>query len=269
LVRKKLKKECTDSVLSEPVEVLEQSNKLSIKLLGSFQLQYEGNTITLQRKSSLRLLFYLAVYYNQKIPKDILLEELFAEGKYASQNNRFYVSLSTLRKALEPNLPAARLSKYIVQNGELFFLDKNLCNIDLEDFQLLIAAQDGLSAEDRLRNLKRAVSLYQGDLLAEFPYESFLEPIREETKKSFVRILKELANSFWKQNDFNQALDYYDQALRHDAYDESVYWEYLERLLQKGNNHQAKQIGSKMVEIIEGELGVPVKERLRTLFSRW
>ncbi|WP_413300011.1 BTAD domain-containing putative transcriptional regulator [Bacillus sp. 1P10SD] len=244
-----------------------KSSKLTIKLFGSFQLQVNGKTIALQRKSSLRLLFYLAVQSQQKIPKDILVEELFGDGNYSSQNNRFYVSLSTLRKALEPDLGAARLSKYIIQSGEFIFLDKNECEIDLERFRLLVQPVIGQSNEERIDNLKKAVELYQGDLLAEYPYESFLDPIRETTKQSYLQILKELGKHYWGQKDITQGMHYYDLIIQQDEYAEDVYWEYIRLLLENGLVSSAQQIGSKMENVIEGELGIPIKDKLQGLFS--
>lgn len=244
----------------------EQNCKLSIKLLGHFQLQLGGNDVALQRKSSLRLLFFLAIQSQQKIPKDILLEELFGDGAYSSQNNRFYVSLSTLRKALEPDLESAKLSKYIVQNGEFIFLDKSHCEIDLERFRLLIQTA-GQSIEERMANLEMAVSLYQGDLLAEYPYEAFLEPIRESTKQSYLRTLKELGQYYWSQKDFTQGMAYYEKILEHDEFAEDVYWEYIKLLIKNNFINHAKQIGIKMEHAIEGELGIPVKVKLQEWFS--
>ncbi|WP_462409878.1 BTAD domain-containing putative transcriptional regulator [Neobacillus sp. Marseille-QA0830] len=244
------------------------SEKLSIKLLGSFQLQYDGKDITLQRKSSLRLLFYLAVHYREKIPKDVLLEELFADGSYASQNNRFYVSVSTLRKALEPDLTSARNSKYIIQSGELFFLDETACSIDLAEFHRQVAAAEGQSGDGRILALKMAAGFYQGELLAEFPYESFLEPVREATRQRFLRVLQELAQYYWKENDFKIGMQYYDQLLSHDPYVEAVYWEYLELLLKNGFHSHAQQVGLKMEKMVGDELGIPVKTKIQALFSR-
>lgn len=52
-----------------------------------------------------------------------------------------------------------------------------------------------------------------------------------------------------------------------DQFTESIYWEYIHLLVNNGMMSFAKQIGSKMEKFIEGELGIPVKEKLRLLFG--
>src|SRR5581483_5640950 len=82
----------------------EQEKGIVLQMLGPLRIKRDGNELTIPRKSSLLLLLCLAVNYGKKLPKDQILEDLFPSGEYLAQNNRFYVSLSTLRKTLEPDL---------------------------------------------------------------------------------------------------------------------------------------------------------------------
>ncbi|RDI41361.1 tetratricopeptide repeat protein [Falsibacillus pallidus] len=252
--------------VSAPVE--RTASGLSVSLLGNFQLMQNGNEISLKRKSSLRLMVYLAAQYGQKIPKDRLLEDLFPDGSYHSQTNRFYVSLSGLRKSLEPDAASGRQSRYIIQTGESIYFDDQYCDIDLKRFHSLIKAQ-APSQEAKIANFLEAETLYKGDLLKEFPYESFLEPIREQTKRSFLDILEEIGYYYWSIEEYSKAQTRFDRILQMDEYNEPIYWKYLRSLLDKGFIKQAKDIAASMEQKFEIEMGVPVKQKLQTLFDSY
>ncbi|WP_433744418.1 BTAD domain-containing putative transcriptional regulator [Falsibacillus pallidus] len=239
---------------------------LSVSLLGNFQLMHNGNEISIKRKSSMRLMVYLASQYGQKIPKERLLEDLFPDGSYHSQNNRFYVSLSALRKSLEPDAASGRQSKYIIQTGESIYFDDQDCSIDLKRFHSLIRASFP-SQEEKIANFLEAETLYSGDLLTEFPYESFLEPIRDQTKKSFLDILEEIGLYYWSIEEYTKAQTRFDRILQMDEYNEPIYWKYMRNLLDKGFIKHAKDIAASMELKFEIEMGVPVKQKLQTLFD--
>lgn len=245
----------------------EPQGTLSIQLLGRLGIWKDEQELKLQRKSSLMLLIYLAVHYHKRIPKDLLLEELFPEAHFQSQNNRFYVSLSTLRKSLEAGLKSGRNSSYIHQSGELYGLNLDRCSIDLFTFEKLVEEKEQ-SSEQRLSRLLQAEKLYKGNLLEEYPYEPFLEPIRERVKQTYLQVIREIGMIYWSKSDFHQGIHYFDRLLEYGRFSEPLYWDYIRMLLEQGFLQNAKQIAKQLIKNMEQEMGVPVTDRLQRQFPQ-
>jgi LuxR family maltose regulon positive regulatory protein len=253
-----------------PLLIREQhAAKLSLHVLGDFDIQYEGRTITLKRKSSLRLLQYFISHRDSKLTKDSIIEELFPDGSMESGSNQFYVALSYLRKALEPHLKSGRDSLFIKQSGEHYTLCLDHIYLDIHEFAQLIQKTGETSTSDRIAKLKKAEELYRGDYFEGYPYVGFLELEREKFRILYINLLQELACYYWDQHDYQQGIHYFEKILKKEPYEESVYMEYIQRLLEANLFLQAKKVSDMCQKCIEKELGVPVQAKLRNLFNRY
>lgn len=241
------------------------SDALTVHVLGSFQMKLGDKPISLQRKASLRLFQYLLIHYGKKVPQDLLLEELFTDGDYQSKKNRFFVSLSTLRKALEPTSQSGRESRYILQAKDSYYLNMEEIDLDLARFSQLIT-QHGATGEERLQKLQQAAALYHGDLLAEFPYESFIEPARERLKHSYLQVLLELAEHHWKQMQFTAGIDYFERILACDPYAEQIHYRYISLLLHAGFVKNARSAALKLEKSLGEDWSLAAKAKVEAIF---
>jgi LuxR family maltose regulon positive regulatory protein len=240
---------------------------LSIYVLGSFEIKYKGKSITIKRKSSLRLLQYFISHRESKLTKDRMINELFPEGSIHTVDNQFYVALSHLRRALEPHLKSGRDSRFIKQSGEHYSLSMDDIYLDLHEFTQLVQNKDASSALERVEQLKRAELLYRGDYFEEYPYVGFLELEREKYRTLYLQLLRELALYYWDQKDYQQGIHYFEKAIEKEPYEESLYMEYIQRLLEANLLLQAKKVSALCEKFIEKELGIPVRAKLRN-FSK-
>lgn len=201
------------------------------------------------------------MHHPRKVPKDQLLEEIFQDGDCESRNNRFYVSLSVLRKALEPDLKSGRLSAYVHQSGELFFLDDRLCSVDLARFMQL-TDENGDMAVPELARREEAVQLYWGDLLEEYPYEPQFEAARGRAKRRFAALLRELGQSCWERKEYRRGASYFERLLEQEEGEEETYWYVLDRFTAQGLIPEARAAAGRMLRSLEDELGIPVRGKL-------
>ncbi|WP_372813016.1 BTAD domain-containing putative transcriptional regulator [Paenibacillus sp.] len=239
--------------------------KISIRVLGKFEIQSGDQIVTLKRKSSLRLLQFFITHRESKLTKDSIIDEIFPEGSFEAVNNQFYVTLSYLRKTLEPQLKSGRDSLFIKQSGEHYTLSLDHMDLDIHQFTQLIHKGEYSSLE-HLGKLKKAELLYRGDYFEEYPYVSFLELVREKIRVYYLKVLQELAVYYWDQADYEQGISYFEKALRKEPYEESVYLEYMERLMKANLVLQAKKVSELYQKYIEKELGIPVQAKLQKMF---
>jgi LuxR family transcriptional regulator, maltose regulon positive regulatory protein len=242
-------------------------NKLAISMLGEFKITLDDIPIKLKRKSSTKLLQILLASHGKKIPKDLLVETLFQNGNIETVNNHFYVTLSILRKTLEPNLINGRESKYIVQSDTHYYFNSEDVYLDIIEFEKLSSWNDQLPIHHQIQNLIKAEALYNGMFFEEYPYECYLEKCREKLHLEYIKLLKRVANYYWDQHNYSLGIEYFEKILYSDPYREDIYIEYIERLLKTNNQVTAKMVARKCIKFIEKELGIQVKPQLNKLLK--
>lgn len=247
-------------------QAIVKKQKLSIQVLGNFNITLEGNPIKIKRKSSLQLLQLFIVNRGKKLPKDFLLETIFPNATMESINNQFYVALSILRKALEPQLQSGRHSRFIIQSDNHYLFNCDDLYLDANEFLKLINKDQKSPIDQRVGNLLKAETLFRGNFLEEYPYESFLDKEREKYQLEYVGILRILANYFWDTQDYTKGMEYHEKILLVDPFREEIYIEYINRLLNANFLLQAKNVAIRHIKFIEKELGVNVRVKMNTMF---
>ncbi len=245
-----------------------EASILKLEVLGQFKLSLNDQPINLNRSSSLQLLQILITYRNQNLNKDFLLDLLFPDHSLESINKNFYVALSTLRKALEPDLKSGRMSTYIIQSKNHYMFNTNSLYLDVEEFTQLIDEKT-VSLASRTKNLLRAESLYKGNFFEEYPYEAFLEVEREKLRAQYLDVLRQLAYIYWNPNNYKLGIEYFEKLLAVEPYQDVIYLEYIERLLKSNLFLQAKSVAERYKKHIEDELGFSVQNKLQRLFEEY
>lgn len=243
--------------------------ELSIQTLGTLKISFQNQPVIIKRNASLRLFQYLITYRNKKIDKDLLLEEVFPEGDLRSIQNQFHVSLSVLRKALEPNLSSGIQSRYVGRLENHYRFDTTAVNLDVDRFVALTTLTGDQYAIENIQKLLQAEQIYQGDFFEEYPYESFLEPERNQLRLQYFKISTILARYYNQQKEYALSFEYFDKILKKDPYHENTYFEYIESLLRQNFVTQANSVAKKMVQLVENDLGVQVRSSLMQLFSQY
>lgn len=242
-----------------------QIKPLAIRTLGSFEIFYDGKPITLKRQSSLRLLQFFITHRNKKIEKDMIIDTVFPDGSLTSIENHFNVSLSVLRKTLEPDLKSGVHSRFIKRFGNQYLFDTEEVDLDIELFM-------GLTNEDGfqdMQKLEKAVTLYHGDYFEEYPYETILENERDRIRDTFVKTSQTLAQYFFKEKDYQKCFEYFERILDRDPYQEDIYFDYLEVLLQKKLFSKASKVASDMEQFFADEMGISVNDQITQIFSKF
>lgn len=219
------------------------SSKLSVNTLGPFEIRRNGQALTIPRKSSLRLFQYLLLHLGRKVPKDILLEELFQDGDYLSRKNRLFVSVSLLRKSLESD-SGGKDSKFVLHSDDSYYLNAEEIEWDAAEF-IRLAGHKPDDPEERFAALRNAEKLYRGDLLSEYPYEPFAEANRERLKRTFHQCLRELAAHYWRHEDYEGGMDAFNRLLESEPDNEQHYDEYIAMLLSAGLSKNARLVAQK------------------------
>ena len=109
--------------------------------------------------------------------------------------------------------------------------------------------------------------LYSEPFMQDYPYETILESERDRLSVYQKDVAVTLARIYAEQGDHNLSLNYYDQALKIDPYDEDIYYEEIEMLLDAGSPAKAQLVADRMKLHVEEELGVPCSDQLQSMFD--
>ncbi|RBP95842.1 LuxR family maltose regulon positive regulatory protein [Cytobacillus firmus] len=266
-------KSIIDSMNDHFISTIEVNEKgshpnLSIEVLGDFKITYEGNPIYIKRKSSLQLLQLFIANREKKLQKDFLLDSIFRDTAIDTIHNHFYVALSTLRKALEPQLKTGRKSRYISQSENHYLFNCEHLYLDVNEFQSLLCLDiNSPPKENQLINLLKAEKLYKGHFFEEYPYEHFLESEREKLRSDYINLLKTLAHYYWDSDENEKGIEYFEKILNLDPYQEQIYIDFIKKLLESNFLLQAKKVASRNIKFVENELGIDVRSKLNSIFS--
>ncbi len=139
-------------------------------MLGPLEVLDQGRPLDLGAPGQRALLAFLLLYANEVVSSDRLVEALWPHRvpKTPAKTIQVYVSrlrtaFGTARGALE-----TRGSGYVLRVGP--------GELDLHEFEALLARSRGEEAAPRLATLREALSLWRGAPLSDFEYDVFAQP---------------------------------------------------------------------------------------------
>lgn len=237
---------------------------LTVRTLGSFSVFCSGKEISFKRAASLHIFQFLITNRGTEKNRDVISEEIFSNTKM-DHLNHFHVALSALRKDLNPPDSPRGTSPYIIRNRDRYRLNMQYVRLDADEF-LELSTAEYPTDEERIAALIKADELYKGDYFEEYPYEYYLEAERERLRKIRIRNLYEIAVYYTQSREYAQAANYYEKILDLDPYEDRAYLECCRVMLRIHAAQRAKKIADKMIRFVEGDMGIPCRDRLNEVF---
>lgn len=265
-IRKTIEHNYYDWIKVPEIQLVEPMEKLTLKLLGTFEVCYGNKPIKITRKASRRLLFLLSSYYKRSWSKEEIIGRLFPDDSEDCASNQFFVALSQLRKELEPNLKKGKHSSFIEFDGSHYQFKIENVDFDVKVFEDFIYNQKNKNV-----SVEFLINLYGGDLLEEYPYEEFLYEKRTELKNAYIKFLNSRIIEYIKGDCLDHLDLLFEKLIQADPYDEQSYLNYIDYLLRRDLRIKAQQIGNRAIRFfkqelnisIEKEIGVSLKEKIK------
>ena len=115
-------------------EAGDRAPELDVRCLGEFRVAVDGSTVDLsgvrpRARSALRM---LALHAGRPVHREQLAEALWSELDPRAAMHNLHVSISAVRRALEPQVPT-RSSRLVVRDGEAYTLvlrPGSRCDVD-------------------------------------------------------------------------------------------------------------------------------------------
>lgn len=257
----------SDAGDDEPAAAKQKTPHINIHTFGDFSITHNGIPVTIKRSASIRLLHLLIVNRGRFVSKDYIIEQLFPDSKSSAGKNNFNVALSVLRKSIDTAAGLqGRDTSCVLREKDRYCLNPDLVTIDAENFENAYMQLKRSDSQDFYKWHDLSV-LYSEPFMQEYPYEPILESERDRLASYQKDVAVTLARIYAERNEYDLSLNYYDQALKIDLYDEDIYYEEIEMLLDAGSPAKAQLVADRMILHVEGDLGVPCSDQLQSMFE--
>jgi len=246
---------------------------LSISLLGAPQIKLDGKEITLTRRKSRALVYYLAAH-DKPITRDRLLSIFWADLDRASAQQTLRTTLHGLRKALGDSL--------IVDDDKLSLANDSQIDTRIFEQALISNPQPAISNPQSLISTRsvqlpitnyQSLDLYLGDFLESFSlpgspaFDDWVTVQRERYRRLAVRGFTALAKQHEAEKRFDEAMDALARALAFDPLQEDLQRDCIRLQYLAGDRAGAIRRYDSLRKLLDEEMGVPPMAETRRLYD--
>ncbi|MBN1261893.1 MAG: AAA family ATPase [Anaerolineae bacterium] len=247
---------------------------LSLCVLGSFQADLDGTSLTALKSNKVRaLLAYLAVECERPHPRETLAGLLWPELPESAALANLRDALANLRRNLQEEQQASPL--IAVTAGSLQFNAQGDCWVDALAFADLTRQRSGpMTQTSEPQALEQALALVQGDFLEGFwvrdsaPFEEWQLLKREQIQRQVTVLLYQLAGHYTDQGAYAQAATHLRRLLHLAPYDDEACQRLMWVLALDGKRGEALAHYQACHDLLDRDLGVAPAAETTVLYRR-
>jgi DNA-binding SARP family transcriptional activator/predicted ATPase len=237
---------------------------LAINLLGAPQVRQDDQPLTITRKKSRALLYYLAAH-TRPLTREHLLAFFWPDQDRASAQQVLRTTLHGLRKALG--------SALVVNEATLAVAPEVVVDVRVFEAQLANLTSNLQPSTPNVQHLTATLQLYRGDFLSDFvlgdaaEFDDWAFGQQEHYRRLAVRGYVTLSALHEQQGDYAAALDALDRALKFDRLQEDLQRAALRLHYLAGDRAGAIRRYELLRKLLDEELGVPPMAETRALYD--
>jgi DNA-binding SARP family transcriptional activator len=234
---------------------------LSIQLLGPPLILRDDRPLTITRKKSRAMMYYLAAH-DKPLTREQLLAFFWPDSDRVSAQQVLRTTLHGLRQALGTALIADEHTLALAPDTD----------IDVRVFEANLHAQRPTSTRS-VQLLTATLQLYRGDFLAGFAlsdsaeFDDWLTGQQEHYRRLAIRGFIALAALYEHQQNYAAALEALDRALTFDPLQEDVQRSALRVHYLAGDRTGAIRRYAALRKLLDAELGIPPMAETRKLYD--
>jgi ATP/maltotriose-dependent transcriptional regulator MalT/DNA-binding SARP family transcriptional activator len=190
-----------------------------------------------------RLLFRVLVAEGRPVPRERLLEDLWADATFEAGRSNLRVAMSRLHDALEPDRPPGVEPHFVITDGDSLRWNRSADLVwDALEWEAR-AKQVGTPVDpSRLAELRGLFDAYGGRMLPELAGDVWLDPLRLRLAERFAEIGHALAEAQVARGDSQAADGTAERLLAEDPLDERAAALRMRLRLQRGDRAAALRI---------------------------
>ncbi len=243
---------------------------LTAHLLGAFRVTVNDRPIENWPSGRGRALFkYLLTHHDQPTPRDVLMDVFWPNASPEAARNSLNVALHSLRRALRT---ATDMPVILFQDGAYSLNPDLRLWLDVDEFDRHVKAGRQLEAAGQLSaataEYELAVGLFQGDFLADDPYEEWPVLTRERLRVAYLDMLDRVGQIHFSQGQYASCITLCQLILARDNCREDAHCRLMRCYSRQGQHHLALRQYQTCVDALRTELEVGPALTTTKLYER-
>ncbi|MGB3615238.1 MAG: BTAD domain-containing putative transcriptional regulator, partial [Elainellaceae cyanobacterium] len=242
--------------------MMSDEQHLQVYLLGEFRLLDRGDTSPGLRLRSQQLLTYLILHRHSPQPRRRIAAALWPDALDGQAR-------TNLRKELHHLRQTCPLLEQLVTitNQALHWQPRIPCRLDIEAFEVAVAAAADATGQSAIQTLETALSCYRDDLWPDCDAE-WIYPERERLRQLYVRALAQTTRLLEALGETGKAITLGQRWLEAAPLDEGGYQAMMRLHGELGDRATALQLYHHGMTELQRELGVSPSAATTELYQR-
>jgi DNA-binding SARP family transcriptional activator len=243
---------------------------LTVHLLGPFRAALNDHPIESWPSGRGRAVFkYLLAHRDRTLPRDVLMDAFWPDAEPEAARNSLNVALHGLRQALRA---ADELPVVIFQDGAYRLNPELHLWLDSDEFERRVTAGRRLEAAGQIAaaaaEYEVATGLYQGDFMADDPYDEWPVITRERLRIAYLDTLDRLSQIYFSQGQYGSCASLCQHMLTQDNCREDAHCRLMRCYSRQGQQHLALRQYQICVKTLRDELDVEPSLTTIQLYER-
>jgi DNA-binding SARP family transcriptional activator len=231
---------------------------LTVHLLGRLEVRLDDVTVEDWPSGRGRsLLKYLVTHRDPWPRREQLMEAFWPEAAPAAARNSLNVAVHGLRRAFRDS---AGVQVVVLEDGSYRLAPGLGLWLDTDEFELHVAAGRRLEAAGDLAraaaSYEQALALYQGDFLADDPYEDWPAMTRERLLLAYLDVLDRLSGLYFGQHQYGACVALCRLLVERDRCREEAHRRLMRCYTRQGQPHLALRQYQACADALDQDLGV-------------
>ena len=249
---------------------------LAIHLFGQLRVAFGDRPIERPTSGRARaVLAYLALHRHQPIDRDTLMDAIWPDASASSARNSLNVAVHALRQSVKaaglPDLVRYHTGQYSLSIESTEGMAGDIW-VDADEFlqrvELGRAHESREAIGDAIAEYEAAVTLYQGDLLGDSPYEDWTTLPREKMRLTYMDALDRLGRIYLETGQHVACIAQCQRILAQDACREDAHCMLMRCFMRQNQPHLALRQFRACADALQNELGVPPSAATLALHER-
>jgi LuxR family maltose regulon positive regulatory protein len=248
--------------------------QLRVQMLGTFRAWRGSLAIAVddwRRKKARQLFQLLLTMRGSQLERDQIVELLWPDLGPEEAERDFRIAVSALYGVLEPERRRNAPSSYILRDGTLYGLrpEADLW-LDAREFEKHVVAGNqalGMATATALDEYRRALALYQGEYLQEYPYQEWSSEERERLLTLYLRTAERVAQLLLEEEAWQEAIEVCQLLLARDDCWENAYRMMMVAFSRLGNQVELQRVYRRCVDRLRAGLDVSPAQATAELFA--
>lgn len=234
------------------------TERLEIRMLGTFSVNYAGREIVIDRNAvskTTQLLQMLALHAQEGISKAGLIDALYGRETVENKNGSLNNTIFRLRRQLKAaGLPD---SQYIcIQNGMCTWDEAIPLWVDVCEFQNLAEESQSKTGQEEIRLCRKAVACYTGEFLPNMIGEGWVTVENVHCKELYTNCVRKLCEYYMKEEHYEETLRIATSASVIYPFEDWQLWQ-IDSLMAMSRYQEAMEVYEKATKLVLDELGLP------------